>query len=119
MAKHCEPFQGKRVVLVTVNKDYFEMYTNWLGSAAPFLQNSTEHLRIIAEDEEVLAPLHAFMKDLELDYSVESPQAASLVQAEFPYGDKEYGSVVWERPDHILKLLRGGCSVLYVDVDTV
>lgn len=119
MAKHCEPFPGKRVVLVTVSTDYFDMFTNWLSSAKRFL-HATEHLHMIAEDEEVVAPLEAFLKGQEFDYSVASPQAPSaLLSLQPPYNSSGYGNVVWERPKHIVSLLRVGCSVLYVDIDTV
>merc|ERR1719330_65861 len=78
MAPNCEPFPGKRVVLVTVSTDYFDMFTNWLSSAKGFL-HETEHLHMIAEDVEVVAPLGAFLKDQKFDFSVASPHQSSLV----------------------------------------
>merc|ERR1719330_1746429 len=121
MAKHCEPFPGKRVVLVTVSTDYFDMFTNWLNSAKPFLHDS-EHLHMIAEDEEVVPRLAAFLKDQDFDHSVAPPQApapSALLSLQPPYNSAGYGTVVWGRPNHIMDLLQVGCSVLYVDIDTV
>merc|ERR1719189_4736 len=121
MAKQCEPFPGKRVVLVTVSMDYFEMFTNWLASAKPFLRD-TEHLHVIAESEDAVRPTKDFLQGQGLDYSVASPAeaaASALLELRPPYLSNGYGSVVWKRPDHIMRFLEVGCSVLYVDIDTV
>jgi len=119
MAPHCEPFPGKRVVLVTVNMDYFDMFTNWLGSARDFL-HETEHLHVIAEEAEAVAPLQALLEEQKLDYSVSPPDAPSmLISFQPPWNSAGYGSVVWERPNHIMNLLQVGCSVLYADIDAV
>merc|ERR1719330_123065 len=40
---------------------------------------------------------------------------SSLV--ELPFGSKAYSDVVWRRPEHILRFLAEGCTVLYSDVD--
>lgn len=122
-SEDCEPFPGKRVVLATVGAEYMEMFTNWLGSALPFLKE-TEHLHVIAEDWEVVGPLEALQKEAHVEFSVGTPQEKqSLLQGDSEhatrFGDKSYGGVVWRRPIHILEFLSQGCSVLYADIDTV
>lgn len=123
-SKDCAPFPGQRVVLVTVSMQYFDMFRNWLVSARPFLQD-TEHVHVIAEDGEVVPLLEALRKGHSLDYSVEDPHgleysAEALIQTDpSMYDSAAYGGVVLKRPNHLLKLLKKNCSVLYVDVDTV
>lgn len=123
MAARCEPFPGKRVVMVTVNTEFFAMFTNWLDAARRFLQE-TEHLHIVAEDDQAGELIESFLKDpqwnfSELSYSVASPSQPASALVHVPFGEKAYGRLVWKRPEHILELLHVGCSVLYVDVDTV
>merc|ERR1740123_2325054 len=69
LSGNCEPFPGKRVILVTVNRGYFDMFTNWWGSAKPFL-GATEHLHVVAEDEEVVQQMKAFREQQGLDFTV-------------------------------------------------
>lgn len=119
---NCELYPKKRVVLVAVNMEYLDMFKNWLQFARPHLK-STEQLRVCAMDEDVVAPLEMLQAaeakaDIPLHFDVVAPpQKAALYQA--PFDTEEYGRVVWQRVPNILNLLTAGCSVLYVDIDTV
>lgn len=121
-SESCQLYPEKRVVLVTVNMDFLDMFKNWLHFAKPHLK-STEQLRVIAEDEEVVAPLEKLQAaeakaETPLNFAVVAPQqGSSLLQA--PWDSKAYGKVVWQRPQRILDVLNSGCSVLYSDIDTV
>lgn len=128
-SRTCGPFPEQRVVMLTVNEEYTDMFQNWLQHAKPFLK-STEHLLVIAEDHGALPALQELQSMSNLQFTVAehgklsavslagtSPSAVSLISA--PYGTREYGNVVWRRPHHLLSLLERGCTVLYVDVDTV
>lgn len=117
-SQECKPFPNKRVVLVTVNEDYVDMYRNWLRSARPFLQ-STEQLVVVAEDANASNLIEAISDDETPPFSLVKPgsKAVSLLQA--PWDSKVYGAVVTKRPARIRELVLEGCSVLYVDIDTV
>lgn len=121
----CSLDPGKRMVLVTVSSDYFAMFENWLGFAEPFLRD-TEHLYVMAEDQDVVGLLSAMLEDRAFSYTLASPEiessflgGAALIDTHGPYDTKSYGKVVWNRPNHIFNLLKKGCTVLYSDIDTV
>jgi len=118
-SEHCTLYPGKRVVLVTVNVNYLNMFRNWLHFAQPYLQ-STEQLRVVAEQPEVVAPLQDIQQtygfDLVQPDVATQPIAASLLEG--PYRSSEFVGVVGKRPDRLLDVMTAGCSVLYVDIDT-
>jgi len=108
----CEPHPGKRVVLVVVNVEYFEMFKNWLGYAQRFLSHKTEHLHVVAEQEGVVGNLSTLLQGRGLDYTLETPSSFNA-----PWGSKEYGKLVLKTPDRILELVEKGCTVLFADID--
>jgi len=110
----CEPHPGKRVVLVVVNVEFFEMFKNWLGYAQSFLSHKTEHLYVVAEQEGVVGNLSTLLHGRGLDYTLETPSSFNA-----PWGSKEYGKLVLKTPDRILELVEQGCTVLYADIDAV
>lgn len=125
----CTPFPHQRVVLVTVNYEYVDFFRNWLHYAQKFLQE-TERLLAVAEDDAVVPALKQVQKASHVKFSIAAHGAKSLVMLpdeglpavsllEAPYGTQEYGEVVWRRPHYLLDLLSKGCTVLYVDIDTV
>lgn len=113
-AQHCRLYPGKRVVLVTVNAEYLDMFKNWLHFAKPFL-TSTEQLRVIAEEADAVAPLQE-LREQSLWFDLVSPSGASLVQA--PFGSQGFNKLVGQRPSRVLALLKENCTVLYADIDT-
>lgn len=110
----CEPHPGKRVVLVVVNVEFFEMFKNWLGYAQSFLSQKTEHLHVVAEQEGVVGNLSTLLHGRGLDYTLDTPSSFNA-----PWGTKEYGKIVLKTPDRILDLVEKGCTVLYADIDAV
>uniref|UniRef100_A0A7S1WGI0 Nucleotide-diphospho-sugar transferase domain-containing protein n=1 Tax=Alexandrium catenella TaxID=2925 RepID=A0A7S1WGI0_ALECA len=129
-SRSCALYPGKRVVLVTVNYNYLDFFRNWLHYAEAHLKD-TEQLVVMAEDSAAQGPLEAMRESSNVSFVVAEPGAekpgagadanetSKEVPKPFNYGSKEYGSLVWRRPKYILNLLRGGCTVLYVDIDTV
>lgn len=132
----CKLYPGKRVVLVTVNYEYLDMFQNWLHFAKPFLQ-STEQLRVVAEEIEAIKPLKAMQKDFHFDLVhrndtayfkhmqngstfLEVPEnpaeSENLVLA--PWNSEEYKNLVFGRPNRLLSIVEAECSVLYADIDT-
>lgn len=128
-SRSCAPYPDQRVVLVTVNYNYLDLFKNWLHYAKKHLKD-TERLVVMPEDSAVLPALETMRKSSDVAFVVAEPGAdkpaaasASGNSMEVPkaieYGSKDYGKLVWRRPSYILKLLKSGCTVLYVDIDTV
>merc|ERR1719330_982227 len=77
LATECKSYPGQRVVLVTVNAEFLEMFGNWLRFARPFLQ-STEHLHVIAEEAGAVAPLRELLKESGVEFTLDDPTPKQL-----------------------------------------
>jgi len=131
-SKTCALYPNQRIVVVTVNYEYVDFFVNWLHFAKDYLRD-TERLVVYAEDSAAVPALNQVLAGSDVHFTVVSPNAlvspksrnrgTSLLDVNInvgaPYGTQEYGEVVWRRPLHLLTLLRRGCTVLYVDIDTV
>jgi hypothetical protein len=121
----CKPFPNKRVVLVTVGDSYFGMFLNWLHYASRFLDESTEALVVSSLDgltevklqemqKELPFPVHVARHPHELEFAHRHSNR-SLAK----YGSTQFATFMGKRPDQILEWLGAGCTVFYVDIDTV
>lgn len=146
VASTCQPFPGKRVILTVVNAEYLPMLRNWYVSAQEFL-GAADQLVVVTNDWaafKALSPgaagaipgaavvdpnqtLHSSSLGaaavnstrasfIEL-YNVEARASRDLTLD--PYGSAGFTSVVATKPFHILGFLDRGCTVFYVDADTV
>jgi len=110
--------QDAPVVLVTVSKDYLDMFRNWLYFAKPFLQG--KQLFVEVEDSSSLEPVNALFQQQGDEMSVQMHAADSDLPGKTSVFSKgEWGKLVGKRPQHILRLLQRNVTVLYVDIDTV
>lgn len=115
------------------------MFQNWLHYAGRWLHD-TEHLVVVAEDEDVVKPLQAMTHNASRSnftvYVSSHPlgeardaspvRRASLRQSvpesDHPaplYDSKGFGDLVTQRATHMLAFLDRGCTVLYSDIDNV
>lgn len=111
--------EDRAIVLVTVNKEYLEMFKNWLHFAKPFLRGRTVY--VVAEDSDCVKPLKALSEQLGNEVDIKLHRTG-FDDGDNPdtYGTKDYGQLVGRRGQHILDLMeQKGAPILYVDVDTV
>jgi len=137
-SENCRPFHGKRIVMVTLNNDYINMFENWLHYAGGWLKN-TEKLVVVAEDRDVLKPLDEVLKSQKknnlTEFVVSSQPKDDAVKwgndatksngflhhhvFEPKFGTREFGAVMTQRPSYIRAFLDEGCTVLFSDIDNV
>jgi len=119
-AKTCQPFPGKLVLLVTVNRDMIDFFSQWHASASEFQNKSCMHLRVMAEDEEAKTSLIQLSKQKGWDLDIDHTPPPSLFQVrKAPFQSDEYLKIVDRRPVYIQELLKKGCTTFYVDIDTI
>eukprot|EP00445_Apocalathium_hangoei_P067407 CAMPEP_0204143732 /NCGR_PEP_ID=MMETSP0361-20130328/20677_1 /ASSEMBLY_ACC=CAM_ASM_000343 /TAXON_ID=268821 /ORGANISM="Scrippsiella Hangoei, Strain SHTV-5" /LENGTH=420 /DNA_ID=CAMNT_0051097637 /DNA_START=71 /DNA_END=1334 /DNA_ORIENTATION=+ len=122
MPTDCQPYPGKRVVLVTANEQYVRMFSNWLIHAAPFLNPETDQLVVAAESKAAVAILRNISMSGSTHFDVVFDDhwgsASSKGSSGSKYGSPIWANVVTHRPRQILNMLELGCSVLYNDIDT-
>jgi hypothetical protein len=105
------------------NSEFLNFFQNWLVHAKGHF-TSTEQLVVIAEDEAAYEPLEALAKISPIPYKIankEDHQGFMLlrkVKVSPPWKSEGYSALMRETPDHILRYLKKGCTVLYADIDT-
>lgn len=118
--KTCRPYPGKLVLLVTVNHEMIDFFSQWHASASKFQNESCMHLRVMAEDEEAKRHLTQLSEQKRWDLDIRMDHIPlSLVEAGVPFNTKEYNKLVDRRPLYIHDLLEQGCTTFYVDIDTI
>lgn len=139
----CKPFPNKRVVLVTPNMEYWEMFLNWHHYAKPLMAKE-DQLVVLAQDEAVATKLRETKKFVFVDLQgnlhgaksrtrlfsrlvmrvVRRLRAASTSSMGNdsllgPWGSYDFNHLTGKRPGQILQFLRLECTVLYTDIDNV
>jgi hypothetical protein len=122
--RDCKAFPNKRVVLVTPNLEYWDMFVNWYNHAAAYLGDN-DQLVVVAQDEGVFTKLRN-MRNGSTSSSLRSRMALHREEelitkgtALHPYGSQGFNELTGKRPAQILHFLRLGCTVLYSDIDAV
>jgi len=122
MPTDCQPYPGKRVVLVTANEQYVSLFSNWLIHAAPFLNPETDQLVVAAESSAAVAVLRNISMSGSTHFDVVFDDhwgsASYNASSSTKYASPIWANVVTHRPRQILNMLELGCSVLYNDIDT-
>lgn len=126
-AESCQLHPGKRLVLVTVDKDYLDFFENWLLFAEKHLSAEKQKVVVVPEDGSVTPGLRQLQMTPGGTERFEIKENMNtLVQIgdeditnTTPWGSNGFSQLVNTRPRRLLYLLNKGCSVLYVDVDTV
>jgi hypothetical protein len=123
-APHCAPYPGKRIVFVTVSIDFIDMFRNWLLSATAFLDKETDQLVVHPHDDEAVEHLqHLQSMKTSLPFKIvdsSSDNSSNYTSRRlFDYKTKAYAKIVGQRPNLMYAWLKEGCTVLYVDIDTV
>jgi len=119
----CEAFPNKRIVMVTPNLEYWDMFRNWFHHAKAYM-GENDQLVVVAQDEGVVAKLRTssfvFM-DLNgtLTFPTRSGARESSQKVVGPFGSPSFNDLTGRRPAQILYFLKLNCTVLYSDVDTV
>jgi hypothetical protein len=124
--RDCKAFPNKRIIMVTPNVEYWDMFLNWFHYANEHL-GENDQLVVVAQDEGAVTMLRnssfVFMdtngtlnrRDGTLNQA--SVYKNSLLAG--PFGSREFNTLTGKRPAHILHFLELGCTVLYADVDAV
>lgn len=101
------------LIVCTVSHPYLEFLNNWLISLAK--QNRHQAALIIAEDYATLE----FVNSRWPGHAVLIPPALNWSTPSLRFGSQGFFNLTSRRPQHLLKLLNLGYSVLYNDVDMV
>ncbi|EFJ30957.1 Rhamnogalacturonan II Xylosyl transferase-like protein [Selaginella moellendorffii] len=101
-----------RIVVCAVSFPYLAFLVNWLISIAS--HGHHDKVLVIAEDYEMLNYVNEFWPG----HAVLVPPALPLATAQ-RFGSQGFFNFTSRRPQHLLKLLELGYSVLYNDVDMV
>lgn len=118
--KTCQPYPGKLVLLVTVNHEMIDLFSQWHASASKFQNQSCMHLRVMAEDEEAKRLLTQLSEQKRWDLDIRMDHIKmNLAEARVPFNSQEYMTLVDRRPLYIQDLLEQGCTTFYVDIDAI
>lgn len=124
-ATFCMPFFSKRVVLVTTNMEYYDLFLNWYHYAKPFL-TSHDQLVVAAEDPMVEVELLKNSSWAVIDFNGYLHEAggvrgrlAKSARSGPPFGTQGFSDLVSNRPRYLSYFVEKGCTVLYSDVDNV
>jgi len=115
-APHCMPYPGKRVIIVTVNNDFLDMFRNWLHTSEAYIDNETDQLVVYPYDKVVASKLRNMRSNSSLHFEV---GAVSSARRLFDFRSPGYAKLVNSRPSLLSYWLEKNCTVLYVDIDTV
>jgi hypothetical protein len=118
--RECKAFPNKRVIMVTPNIEYWDMFLNWFHFAKAYL-GKTDQLVVVAEDQQIEAMLrNSSFVFMDMNGTLSQRANANHIEQESaPYGTPVFRQLVGKRAVQILHFLELGCTVLYTDVDTV
>lgn len=118
-------------MLVAVDTDFIDLFDNWYGHAKKFLTDK-EQVVAVAEDPQAIPVLQKVLKarphaNFEILAPPTTANASGVSKVSFmevdsattPFGTKGYNEMMHNRPGHLLRFISQGCTVLYVDVDTI
>lgn len=115
----CRPYPGKLVLLVSVNHEMVDFFSQWHASASKFLNTSCMHLKVMAEDEAARKHLTQLVEQKGWDLDIHMDHIPSASTMQLPFGSAKYNALVDRRPLYIKDLLDQGCTSFYVDIDTI
>jgi len=120
--RDCKAFPNKRIIVVTPNVEYWDMFLNWVHHAKVYM-GEHDQLVVIAQDEDIVTRLQkrSFVF-VDLDGTLNIPaDALDAMPAKIagPYGSAEFSTLVGKRPANLLFFLKLNCTVLYSDIDNV
>jgi len=125
-SRTCSSYPNKLVVLTTVDYGMLSFFEMWHKSAARYIDHSCMQLVAMAEDDATFSSLRHDFSEAELDVQTDRgikaemfPAFASRIDELKLHAKSHYNAIVSRRPFYISKLLHQGCSVLYVDIDTL
>jgi len=123
----CSVTSGRRIVLVNLNKEYIEsgMFFNWyhyaqdhLASSQLVIDASSDAVRMLLPIKEL--PDEIFVVDVNGGMNTLGLLRKGGVSfSKAPFGSRGFRDLMKHRVEQISFLLKQGCTVLQVDVDTV
>mmetsp|Transcript_25900 Transcript_25900/g.74848 ORF Transcript_25900/g.74848 Transcript_25900/m.74848 type:complete len:297 (-) Transcript_25900:118-1008(-) len=116
--RDCKAFPNKRIIMVTPNLEYWDMFLNWVHHASVYMSEN-DQLVVVAQDEGIVTMLQnssfTFM-DLDGTLNIRTVTKHKVVG---PFSSSEFRALVGKRAAQILYFLKLNCTVLYSDVDNV
>jgi len=116
----CAAFPDKRIIMVTPNSGYWDMFLNWVHHAKAYMGNH-DQLVVVAQDQGAITNLQSTeFVFMDLDGNLHQPAKAGEPARELkPSGIQIFNNLVGKRPSEISYFLNQNCTVLYTDIDTV
>jgi hypothetical protein len=124
--RDCKAFPNKRIIMVTPNFEYWDMFLNWFHYANTYLRDH-DQLVVVAQDEGAVTMLRnssfVFM-DMngtlnQRDGTLNQTAMYNNARLAGPWGSGVFNALTGKRPAQILHFLELGCTVFYTDIDTV
>lgn len=115
-APNCTPYPGKRIIVVTVSIDFFDMFRNWFHTAMTYIDSKTNHLIVYPYDKLVVLKLQEMNSNLSVPFEIGKNQHSRRLM---DFDSPGYMKLVDQRPGLIKFWLDKNCTVFYVDIDTV
>jgi len=117
--RDCKAFPNKRIIMVTPNLEYWDMFLNWVHYASAYISEN-DQLVVVAQDEGIVTMLqNSSFVFMDLNGVLNIPTVSNLRRVGGPFGSSAFNGLTCKRPAQILFFLKLNCTVLYSDVDTV
>jgi len=121
--RDCKLFPNKRIIMVTPNAQYWDVFRNWFHHAKDYM-GEHDQLVVVAQDEGIVTMLrqNRSFVFVDLDGNLNDPTVgnrSTRVPGPFEFMSPEFNSLTGRRPAQILSFLKLNCTVLYSDVDSV